>query len=461
VVNHGSTIRSNRGCNRQAIFEGEYFIFLSLPLKTPLHLQPSNVTIKSNSSTTSDSNMADSEVQNTVSRSYAIMDVLPAELIILVFEHLWHADIQTFLGLLRSCKTLHRLVIPILYKDLCIHAYFKTDTTSPISTVNMLQYMEDHLRSLTVTDIASIIEPQYTVLEPIWQVFPRLSGLKTFSINNTPDHYTTWLSAVDVTSSISYMLTMLPLSVVNLEVILNNVVVDHRSDICDAIATLLPRLHTLRLFLPSLCRDFLRCLREPQVHHGKGQISSLQCATIWTDALEYDRYTYIPTKTVECTPEWGFTTHPARALNASSLSRDIKYLHNTGHFPKLQHFCIVQFVDVEAAEPGRWNIREVVSDSTLTVPCEWPGPLRLFSNKKAVRDHQGARLHVDRTQLAALIEPVVWMTLPNRGRVPCDPKHAPTFESVCRNLLPSDKRPSDLKDELGNLATSSSLTSGL
>lgn len=107
---------------------------------------------------------------------------------------------------------------------------------------------------------------------------------------------------------------------------------------------------------------------------------------------------------------------------------------------------------------GAWKTKEVVSDSTLTVPCEISASGHYHA--VAIRDHQGTTHHVDRTRVDALIEPAVWRTLRNGSRTPRGSKASSTFHHVCLNLIPGEKRPTNFRDVDGEPATMASLSSG-
>jgi len=82
-----------------------------------------------------------------------------------------------------------------------------------------------------------------------------------------------------------------------------------------------------------------------------------------------------------------------------------------------------------------WKIREVVSNTTLVVPCRKTVYPNDHVNKTIMRDSKGTDHYVDRAQFAAFVEPAIWQSPPNGSRVPYAPAALSTFEDVCRNLV--------------------------
>jgi len=118
------------------------------------------------------------------------------------------------------------------------------------------------------------------------RLLSRLSTLKSLSINNTSYHNTETLNSSDVVKALAQILSSVPSSVVNLEVVLNNVLLLCEHDhLCEALSTLLPQLETLRILLPTICEGFLRFLRGTQSGSGSRQVPvpRFRYATIWTN----------------------------------------------------------------------------------------------------------------------------------------------------------------------------------
>jgi hypothetical protein len=363
-----------------------------------------------------------------------------------ILDRLYAEDFLSFCKLIQCSQKLHRMGTPTLFTHICVHGTRHDSIVAPIDMCMQLEQSKRRLQSLTFTNIATTSNTPAEMFRHLRSALGDCSNLKTFSLNHTAGP-----SALDSSDSgyarhnMELMLEALPSTVVNLELMLNNVG-DRMlgGHMCDILTMLIPRLQTLRLQLPELCDGVLHCLQTPE------SVSQLRHAAIWLNRqtahryndprdLEYSRLCHVNTQTRDCTMPPGAQLHGRSAsLGASPFAKSVHKLYAEGHFPFLRHFCIVQ---EHRAHPiyMEWQIREIVSNSTLTVPCESP-PRRSGDRKHftAIRSSRGANRPVTREQFTYVIEPAIWMTLQNGSRVLRQDHPTTEFDDVWQEPNPRD-----------------------
>ena len=136
-----------------------------------------------------------------------------------------------------------------------------------------------------------------------------------------------------------------------------------------------------------LCDAVWRCLRRPQPYSVGKAVSNLRYASIWLNGQTVSDYTdrdrdeerRISTTTMQCHAGWNMMVDGSDcSLGASSFSRSVQDLHKQGHCPLLHHFCIVGEAQPALLEYTKWITREIVSNSTLTIPRRRPQPFETY-----------------------------------------------------------------------------------
>lgn len=375
------------------------------------------------------------------------MGSFPEELLWFIAKHLWYQDIQGLLAFLRCNKQFCRIGSQILYKHIRLRRSFQSNAIPWLSIYNKtFPFIDGHVQSLTITRTDALAKHTGRKL-PICQLLPKLDKLKTFSVNTTLDLGMEMLDYADVTGPLTQLLLAIPRTVVNLEVMLSNVLLTSDPDhLCEALASLIPQLETLRILLPTLCEDFLKGIRASTSAAGGTIISNLRYVSVWTTLqgthpnsnppfiLDGLRYDIVTSRCNVCTDIRPDSDLP---LDTSSLSRAVQDLHRVGHLPKLQHFLITQMTESKDPYVREWKVREAVSNSTLTVFCRKSLGKRHQRDKMIMRDSKGTDHYVDRAEFATFVEPAVWATLPNGSRALHGSEALSTFEDVCQNLAPT------------------------
>jgi hypothetical protein len=357
------------------------------------------------------------------------MDTLPEELLVSILESLYHEDFSSFYNLMQCTQKLFRIGTPIRFTHVCVRGTRQTSLIAPIDMCMQLEQSKRRLQSLTITNIATTSNTPAEMFRSLRHALVNCSNLNTFSLNHTAG--TSALDSGDygyARHNMELMLESLPSTVVNLELMLNNVG-DRMlgGHMCDILTMLILRLETLRLQLPELCCGLFHSIQT------SGSVSQLRHAAIWlsrqtthrhTDPrdLEYSELHQVNTPARDCVFPPGTQTYGRTvSLGASPFAKSVRKLYVEGHFPYLRHFCIIQEYKAHPIYM-EWQVREIVSNSTLTVPCESPPRRDDRKYFTAIRGNRGQNRPVTRDQLTYLIEPAIWTTLLTGSRVlrPCD-----------------------------------------
>ncbi|KAF2488573.1 hypothetical protein BU16DRAFT_568101 [Lophium mytilinum] len=308
---------------------------------------------------------------------------LPNELMLEIFDEVRRTSTtpnSDLLSCMRCCHDWNDLIINILYEHVSLLYRLKAVSAVPLF-LKSSKY--DQTTSLNLTIHPTLLsgfriehKNAFKSLDGLLNVLPGMKRLETFSLTMDSELDRTQFQHIPG-SVISKLVLALPASVVNLELDSRGAEANRHGsgsaqttshDICDAVAQLFPRLHTLALGLDHICEMILGAFNDAiggTETSGKPIKTSNQ-TTIFPlrHALLYPYRNY-PSGTP---PPRSYCPADVLAKKASSFC----HLHQ---FPHLQSFIVIQRQLAEyTPHPDRdlfwhmWIIRNLISNTTSLIP---------------------------------------------------------------------------------------------
>ncbi|KIW05365.1 uncharacterized protein PV09_03881 [Verruconis gallopava] len=413
---------------------------------------------------------------------------LPAEIVLLICEHLAADSTHSLLQLCLTSKALYELTYPILYQDVRLKSHYGPHS----SLLRFSRHASSHENDLQSIDIRFTrghmsafltgIPSAFTNLQPTAALLPKLTQLRTF-ILRLEHHDKRNARLPDKATSL--LLKSLPESVRNLE--LDTEGSDQltwqeqrwapEECFCDALAGVLPQLHHIRLRKGYLCSNIFKGIKDAiaSTTESKGQQAwPLRSLTIRLD-LERE-WMEAPAHSASC-------QRRAVSIEASSLANPVREGIEAGLFPALEHAVIIsRFGDIENLRTAKgtrhsgFAIHNVVKNSTTLIPvlaveidCKLPlGRNHEASSKFAdvflVRDLDGVDRFASYSELASALE----RNRPFRDVIGSPTAQPYEFDFSCLDLreqatLPSNMRMSiwDREAKVGQILLSAKELQGL
>lgn len=368
----------------------------------------------------------------------------------MILYHAWLEDTPTFLSLLRTNKSLHRIGKDLLYTD--VHIGRRGFSRAWLTTFATNSFASRNIRSLTISKMSSFASIDHTCLVQFLQTLSALGKLTTYSFNNisllttfTYKHKCAWDQDYDLTNPdcaaldlammecvIRETLLALPSSVVNIELMIDDVQQPWQfASLCPIIGSLLPRLKTLQLRLPRVCDEILNAMRASCSSSSEPTQSKLQFAAIWLNGETAPCCHRIGDQEV-CGNYFRGTRHRFVSpdiqpplgrhgfLHAALLAQSVRDVYEQDRFPYLERFSVLQETHPvnKSGNTNHWEIREIVSNTTATVLHKRFGPEETSNAWGTYTGGESDFDHVALEQFSRVVEPGVWSNAANGTRRP-------------------------------------------
>ncbi|KAF2181617.1 hypothetical protein K469DRAFT_670666 [Zopfia rhizophila CBS 207.26] len=326
----------------------------------------------------------------------AIINELPSEILLDIFEHLRNSSSNGLLAkAMLCCRIWHRLIASVLYSHVAVDSKLHSDSVSSRFTKQFSYGFLVKSFSLRICQVHllgfNIASPEaYERLCEIRDIFPRLENLYSFSLSLEEQAGQGFFIPK---AAVVQIIDSLPRAVVKLNLDIGSLDNTSQSHVCYSVSQVIPRLHCLRLRLSHICPVLFSCLENPaqwsrshdcNVHEVEFPqatfISELRYAVIRLDTRPDSVH---GTNSRLC--HSGIDT-----MQAVDLATSLQRLHNSGAFPFLRRFAVIDRVDAtKSIQNDHWNvfkIRDIIGNATITFPwCPRGGSSSLFM----IRDMRG------------------------------------------------------------------------
>lgn len=305
---------------------------------------------------------------------------LPAELIILICQHLAAESSASLLQLCLTSKGFYEIAYPIIYNDVRVKSHYGPKSALLCFSSRVHRYHRN-VQSLDIrftkghmSALLTGAPSAFSNLDPTTALLPNLTNLKTFIVQL--EHHEKRNTRLP-DGVISGLLRKLPKSVRNLEVVtdgLDKITYDERRRVlsncyCEDIAGLLPQLQHLRMRKGYFCANAFKTLKVATEQKLEGQ--NIQPWLLQSITIRLDME-----------PEWvgepvsaSYCTIRGAATSASVIAAPLRKAVEAGLLPDLKQAIIVSrfgrsnnLCTAKKTEHSGFAIHDVIQNCHTLIP---------------------------------------------------------------------------------------------